>query len=51
MKPQHPNRHAGRHRRADHLPTLVLEAENDATFRGEAQRVAQALTCRTSTSC
>jgi pimeloyl-ACP methyl ester carboxylesterase len=26
-------------------PTLVLEAENDATFRGEAQRVAQALTC------
>lgn len=26
-------------------PTLVLEAENDATFRGEASRVAQALTC------
>jgi alpha-beta hydrolase superfamily lysophospholipase len=26
-------------------PTLALEAENDATFRGEAQRVAQALTC------
>jgi pimeloyl-ACP methyl ester carboxylesterase len=26
-------------------PTLVLEAENDATFRGEAQRVAQTLTC------
>jgi pimeloyl-ACP methyl ester carboxylesterase len=26
-------------------PTLVLEAENDAMFRGEAQRVAQALTC------
>jgi alpha-beta hydrolase superfamily lysophospholipase len=26
-------------------PTLVLEAENDATFRGEALRVAQALTC------
>ena len=26
-------------------PTLVLEAENDATFRGEASRVVQALTC------
>ena len=26
-------------------PTLVLEAENDATFRGEALRVAQSLTC------
>jgi alpha-beta hydrolase superfamily lysophospholipase len=26
-------------------PTLVLEAEKDATFHGEAQRVARALTC------
>ena len=26
-------------------PTLLLEAENDATFRGEAQRIAQALNC------